>query len=84
MELTQTYALPQPIFIPTAHFIPAGFLIAILFVGNQPYVCIAFIALALGFGGATTITAMQNPHDLSPNFAATIFGFIHTFGSTPG
>lgn len=70
--------------ISTAHFIPACFLIGLIFVGNRPYVCVTFISLALGFCGGISITSLQNPHDLSPNFATTIFGFMHTVGQTPG
>lgn len=68
----------------TAHFIPACFLIGLSFVGNRPYVAVTLMTLALGMSGAQVVTTVQNAHDLAPNFAATIFAFINTFGSTSG
>ncbi|KAG4078959.1 hypothetical protein HA402_010911 [Bradysia odoriphaga] len=71
-------------FAVCSHILPACFLIGLMFVNNRPFVSITFISLALGFSGAISITSMQNPHDLSPNFATTIFAFIHTVGSASG
>lgn len=67
-----------------AHFVPACLLIGLSFVGNKPYLSVALMSAALGSCGSMAITSLQNPHDLSPNFATTIFAFIHTVGSTPG
>lgn len=60
------------------------FLIAMPYVSDQPYVCVAFITLSLGFNGASTTTNLQNSHDLAPNYAATVYGFINTAGTTTG
>lgn len=68
----------------TAHFIPGLFLIGVMFVGDQPYICLAFITIALCFNSAVVITCLHNAHDLAPNFASTIFGFTALFGTTPG
>lgn len=68
----------------SAHFIPAGCLIGLHFAGSNTYGCVALVTIALGTGSAISVTSMMNPHDLSPNFAVTIFGFMHTIASTPG
>lgn len=68
----------------SAHFIPASCLIGLMILGSNTYVCITLITIAIGANSALTVTSLLNPHDLSPNFAITIFGFIHTIGSSPG
>lgn len=51
---------------------------------NNPYVCIALITLSLGFNGAATMTSCQNPQDLAPNFAASVYGFSNFFATMSG
>lgn len=67
-----------------AHVVPGMFLVALPYVSDRPYVCVAFITLSLGFNGASTTTNLQNSHDLAPNYAATLYGFINTAGTTTG
>lgn len=63
---------------------PGLFLIALPYVSDQPYVCVTFMTLSLGFNGASTVTNLQNSHDLAPNYAATLYGIINTAGTTAG
>lgn len=51
---------------------------------NNPYACIALITLSLGFNGAATMTSDQNPQDLAPNYAASVFGISNFFGTMSG
>lgn len=46
--------------------------------------CITLITLSIGFSGSVTMTNMQNPIDLSPNYCGTIFGFLNFVSSTSG
>lgn len=68
----------------SAHLIPACCLIGLAFLGNKPYVCVALLTIALGSGSSVTVSSLQNPYDLSPNFSTTIFAFMHTIGSSAG
>lgn len=63
---------------------PGLFLIALPYVSDQPYVVVTFMTLSLGFNGASTVTNLQNSHDLAPNYAATLYGIINTAGTTAG
>lgn len=67
-----------------AHIIPGLFLIALTFVGCDPYVCVAIISLSLGFNGAATMTNLQNSQDLSPRFSGQIYGIINFFSTMSG
>lgn len=42
------------------------------------------MTLSLGFNGASTVTNLQNCHDLAPNYAATLYGIMNTAGTTAG
>lgn len=42
------------------------------------------ITLSLGFNGASTMTNLQNPQDLAPNFAGSVYGIINFVGITSG
>ncbi|KAJ9584718.1 hypothetical protein L9F63_020923 [Diploptera punctata] len=57
-----------------SHLVPAVFLFLVGVVGCDPYIAIACLTLSLGFNGASVGSCLANPHDLAPNFAATIFG----------
>lgn len=74
----------QLIRIISAHIIPGILLISFCFVEKNPFVCIALITLSLGFNGASTMTSSQNPQDLAPNFAASVFGFTNFFATSSG
>lgn len=67
-----------------AHIIPGCLLITLTSFGAQPYLCVALISLAMGISGATTITTLQVPHDMAPNFAVTIYSLSSLFASNPG
>lgn len=67
-----------------AHVFPGVFLVCIPYVSDWPYVCVAFITLSLGMNGASTVTNLQNSHDLAPNYASTVYGIINTAGTTAG
>jgi MFS transporter, ACS family, solute carrier family 17 (sodium-dependent inorganic phosphate cotransporter), other len=68
----------------TAHIIPGLFLFGFCFVEKSPYVCIALITLSLGFNGAAVMTSAQNPQDLAPNYAASVFGLTNFFATSSG
>lgn len=51
---------------------------------NNPYVCVALITLSLGFNGAAILTSGQNPQDLAPNFAASVYGLSNFFATMSG
>jgi MFS transporter, ACS family, solute carrier family 17 (sodium-dependent inorganic phosphate cotransporter), other len=40
--------------------------------------------LSLGFNGAAVMTSAQNPQDLAPNYAASVFGFTNFFATMSG
>lgn len=67
-----------------SHIIPGLFLIGLIYVGFDPYVCVAIITFSLGFNGASTMTNLQNSQDLAPNFAGTLYGVINFVGTTSG
>lgn len=56
----------------------------LIYVGFDPFVCVAIITLSLGFNGASTMTNLQNSQDLAPNFAGTLYGVINFVGTTSG
>lgn len=68
----------------SAHFIPACCSIGLIVSGSNMYGCVALLTIALGASSAVSVTSLLNPHDLSPNFAITIFGFMQTIGTTTG
>ncbi|XP_062555464.1 sialin-like [Armigeres subalbatus] len=67
-----------------SHIIPGVFLVALIYAGFDPYVCVAIITLSLGFNGASSMTNLQNSQDLAPNFAGTLYGVINFAGTTSG
>lgn len=68
----------------SAHIIPGLLLFGFCFVDKNPYVCITLITLSLGFNGASTMTSSQNPQDLAPNYAGSVFGLANFFATTSG
>uniref|UniRef100_A0A182K207 Major facilitator superfamily (MFS) profile domain-containing protein n=1 Tax=Anopheles christyi TaxID=43041 RepID=A0A182K207_9DIPT len=66
------------------HIIPGLFLVGLIYIGFDPYVCVAIITLSLGFNGASTMTNLQNSQDLAPNFAGTLYGIINFVGTSSG
>ncbi|XP_041783948.1 sialin-like [Anopheles merus] len=67
-----------------SHIIPGLFLVGLIYIGFDPYVCVAIITLSLGFNGASTMTNLQNSQDLAPNFAGTLYGIINFVGTSSG
>ncbi|KDR12492.1 Vesicular glutamate transporter 3 [Zootermopsis nevadensis] len=57
-----------------SHLVPAIFLFLVGELGCMPYISIMCLVLCLGFNGAAVGSCLANPHDLTPNFAGTIFG----------
>lgn len=68
----------------SAHIIPGLFLFGFCFIENNPHACITLITLSLGFNGAAVMTSGQNPQDLAPNFAASVFGLTNFFATMSG
>uniref|UniRef100_A0A182JXW7 Major facilitator superfamily (MFS) profile domain-containing protein n=1 Tax=Anopheles christyi TaxID=43041 RepID=A0A182JXW7_9DIPT len=71
-------------FIVFSHFLPGAFLIALPFIGEDPIITVSCIIACLGFNGASTITNLVNAQDLSPNFAATLYGMMNFLATTAG
>ncbi|XP_055624146.1 sialin-like isoform X2 [Toxorhynchites rutilus septentrionalis] len=67
-----------------SHLIPGVLLFLLPFIAQDPLVCVACIVACLGFNGSSTITNLVNAQDLSPNFAATLYGFMNFLGTTAG
>lgn len=76
----------EPLFIlnSLAHLIPGVLLLLLPFIALEPLVCVACIVACLGFNGSSTITNLVNAQDLSPNFAATLYGFMNFLGTSAG
>ncbi|XP_074031923.1 sialin isoform X2 [Leptinotarsa decemlineata] len=71
-------------FVLCSHIIPGILLIGISFVGcNWPPI-VALLTFSMAINGAAVLTNLQNPQDLAPNFAGSIFGIISFIGGTTG
>ncbi|CAH1984886.1 unnamed protein product [Acanthoscelides obtectus] len=71
-------------FVPISHILP-GLLLAIqTLTGCDVNWAIVLITLSLGLNGASTLTNLQNAHDLAPNFAGTLYGIANCLGSATG
>lgn len=64
--------------------LPGVFVLAIIFVGEHPYVCVAFMTISLGFNGAIAQSAICNYHDLAPNYASSLNAIINGISSCSG
>ncbi|KAG4073851.1 hypothetical protein HA402_014056 [Bradysia odoriphaga] len=68
-----------------SHIIPGLLLVTLSYVGSASvYLCVAIITLSLGFNGASTMTNLQNPQDLAPNYAGSLYGVVNGIGITSG
>lgn len=67
-----------------AHILPGVILLCLPLVSYDPYLCIVFVTLSLGFSGSMNVTNLQNSQDLAPNYSATLYGLINAIGSTSG
>nr|CAI5867192.1 unnamed protein product [Callosobruchus analis] len=50
----------------------------------QSIIVVALLITSMGVNGAAVLTNLQNPQDLAPNFAGSIFGIISFIGGTTG
>nr|CAH7725017.1 unnamed protein product [Callosobruchus chinensis] len=71
-------------FVPISHIIPGLLLASQTLTGCDVNWAIVLITLSLGLNGASTLTNLQNSHDLAPNFAGTLYGIANCIGSTTG
>ncbi|CAH1116346.1 unnamed protein product [Phaedon cochleariae] len=71
-------------FTVSSHILTGALLIGIGFVGCNWIVVMLLLALSLGLNGACSQSNLQNPQDLAPNFAATIYGFNSFIGGCTG
>lgn len=46
--------------------------------------CIILMTISLGLNGASTLTSGANAQDLSPNYAASVFGIANFFATMSG
>ncbi|XP_066153501.1 sialin-like isoform X1 [Euwallacea fornicatus] len=71
-------------FIVLSHIIP-GILLGIIGLAKcNTTVVVTLLTLSMSINGATVVTNLAIPTDLSPNFAGTIFGIISFIGGTTG
>lgn len=68
-------------FVYVSHFIPAGLIFVVSFVGCDPKAPVALYSLAIILSGAAYAGAYCSSLDITPNFAGTVFGLCCTFGA---
>ncbi|KAJ8958990.1 hypothetical protein NQ314_006329 [Rhamnusium bicolor] len=71
-------------FVLFSHIIPGIALIAISFCGCNWVPIVVLLIISMSINGAAVLTNLQNPQDLAPNFAGTIFGIISFLGGMTG
>lgn len=71
-------------FILGSHIIPGLLMCSICLIGCHWIPLIAVLTLSMAINGAAVLTNLQNPQDLAPNFAGSIFGIISCIGGTTG
>ncbi|KAJ8959661.1 hypothetical protein NQ318_021849, partial [Aromia moschata] len=67
-----------------SHILPGLALISIGFMGCSWIPIVVMLILSMALNGAAVVTNLQNPQDLAPNFAGTIFGIISFIGGNTG
>lgn len=67
-----------------ATLVDAGFVLAAAYAGCNALIVGVFFALSVGAQGVQTSCLLINPIDISPNYAATVTGFISGMGSSMG
>lgn len=67
-----------------AHIIPGLLLFVLPYLSYNPYLCVACITISLGLSGVSVITSLKNPHDIAPNYAATIASIANTVATMSG
>lgn len=76
--------MPFQLIFSTAHVIPGLFLIALPYVSYDPYLCVAFISISMGFNGSVSQSAFSNFHDLTPTFAPSLLSLINGVAISSG
>lgn len=71
-------------FILCSHIIPGCLMFGIYFIGCNWPPLVALLTFSMAINGAAVLTNLQNPQDLAPNFAGSIFGIISCIGGTTG
>ncbi|KAJ8959658.1 hypothetical protein NQ318_021846 [Aromia moschata] len=71
-------------FVLCSHIIPGVLLMGISFIGCNWVPIVALLTFSMSINGAAVLTNLQNPQDLAPNFAGTIFGIISFLGGMTG
>ncbi|XP_056633020.1 sialin-like isoform X1 [Diorhabda sublineata] len=71
-------------FILGSHIIPGILMFSICLIGCDWMPLLALLTFSMAINGAAVLTNLQNPQDLAPNFAGTIFGIISCIGGTTG
>ncbi|XP_050501825.1 vesicular glutamate transporter 1-like [Diabrotica virgifera virgifera] len=71
-------------FILASHIIPGILMICVIFMGCNWVPLIILLTFSMAINGAAVLTNLQNPQDLAPNFAGSIFGIISCIGGTTG
>ncbi|KAG5889318.1 hypothetical protein JTB14_019099 [Gonioctena quinquepunctata] len=74
----------RKVFVIFSHIIPGILLGGIAFIGCNWVPIVALLTFSMAINGAAVLTNLQNPQDLAPNFAGSIFGIISFIGGTTG
>ncbi|GLH13842.1 Putative inorganic phosphate cotransporter-like Protein [Gryllus bimaculatus] len=69
-------------FVFFSHIVPGALMLGLAFVGCNVPGAIALLTIGLSFNGASTVTNLVNHHDLAPNYAGSLYGFMNGFGAT--
>ncbi|CAH1116344.1 unnamed protein product [Phaedon cochleariae] len=77
-------AFIRKFFVLFSHIIPGILLIGISFTGCNYVTVVILLTLSMSVNGAAVLTNLQNPQDLAPNFAGSIFGIISFIGGMTG
>ncbi|CAH1110025.1 unnamed protein product [Psylliodes chrysocephalus] len=71
-------------FVLFSHVIPGILLIGIALTGCNWVPIVVMLTFSMAINGAAVLTNLQNPQDLAPNFAGSIFGIISFIGGMTG
>lgn len=78
--LTYASVLPSRV----AHILPGLCFIAVPYISQTPFVCIAIMTLSQALNGAAPQSTFATFHDIAPNYAVTMVSIINTVGSLSG
>ncbi|CAG9857293.1 unnamed protein product [Phyllotreta striolata] len=74
----------RKIFVLFSHIIPGILLIGIALTSCDWVPIVVMLTFSMAINGAAVLTNLQNPQDLAPNFAGSIFGIISFIGGMTG